>query len=84
MVGAGIELGLWDNWSAKVEYNYMDFKDDTVKLTGTECFQDFTFEKSCNSFSRDHKIDQNIQVIKFGLNYRFGPWGKAPAVMAKY
>jgi outer membrane immunogenic protein len=83
MVGVGLEFGLWDNWSGKVEYNYLDFgKDDPIKLTGTECFTDI-IGKSCTSFDREHKVDQNIQLIKFGLNYRFGI-GKAPPITARY
>jgi outer membrane immunogenic protein len=87
MFGAGVEWGLWDNWSAKIEYNYLDFgKDKSVKLAGSTCISgnDEGFVSECFSTDRDHKIDQNIQIIKFGLNYRFGWFGKAPAVMAKY
>jgi outer membrane immunogenic protein len=84
MFGAGVEWGLWDNWSAKIEYNYLDFSDKTVKLSGTACIHVEEEDPTCGSFQRDHKIDQNIQLIKFGLNYRFGWFGKAPAVMAKY
>jgi outer membrane immunogenic protein len=90
MFGAGVEWGLWDNWSAKIEYNYLDFSDKNVKLAGSLCSEKFVDSESepvvrdCKPFDRTHKIDQDIQLIKFGLNYRFGPWGKAPAVMAKY
>ena len=28
-------------------------------------------------------IDSNISTVKFGINYRFGNYGKSP-VMAKY
>jgi outer membrane immunogenic protein len=84
MIGAGIEFGLWDNWSAKVEYNYLDFGDDKVKLTGTECFTNVFGEQGCNPIDREHKVNQNIQLIKFGLNYRFGRFGKAPAITARY
>jgi outer membrane immunogenic protein len=87
MFGAGVEWGLWDNWSAKIEYNYLDFSDKNVTFNGNVCVEKFSDEgvdSFCKPFSRTHKIDQDIQLIKFGLNYRFGPWGKAPAVMAKY
>jgi outer membrane immunogenic protein len=86
MFGAGVEWGLWDNWSAKIEYNYLDFGNKDVKSTGTVCVSgnDEGFVSECFSADRNHSIDQTIQVIKFGLNYRFGWFGKAPAVMAKY
>jgi outer membrane immunogenic protein len=85
MIGAGLELGLWDNWSAKIEYNYLKFKEKDVTLSGSGCFN--VFDPLCESpvaFDRVHKLDTDIQVIKVGLNYRFGWFGKAPAVMAKY
>ena len=30
MLGVGAEYALWTNWTAKVEYNMMDFGDDFV------------------------------------------------------
>jgi opacity protein-like surface antigen len=29
MLGVGTEYALWNNWSAKVEYNMMDFGNDS-------------------------------------------------------
>jgi outer membrane immunogenic protein len=87
MIGAGVEWGLFDNWSAKIEYNYLDFGDKTVKFNGNACvsFIDSGIEGRCfDGLEREHKVDQNIQLIKFGLNYRFGWFGKAPTVMARY
>jgi outer membrane immunogenic protein len=91
MFGAGMEFGLFDNWSAKIEYNYLDFGDKDVTLSGNVCATAFSEPEAvleahtkCAPISRTHKVDENIQLIKIGLNYRFGPWGKAPAVMAKY
>ena len=34
-VGGGIEWALWNNWSAKAEYNYYDFGTTSVTLVGT-------------------------------------------------
>jgi len=31
-VGTGIEFGLWNHWSAKVEYDYMDFGTKTLLI----------------------------------------------------
>jgi outer membrane immunogenic protein len=91
MFGAGLEWGLFDNWSAKIEYNYLAFGDKDVTLSGNVCATALededppaSFVTKCGSASRTHKIEENIQLIKIGLNYRFGHWGKAPAVMAKY
>ncbi len=56
--GAGVEYALTRNWSAKLEYDFMDF--------GTSRF----------IFGTVVPIDikQNIQTVKFGLNYKFD-WG---------
>jgi outer membrane immunogenic protein len=74
-VGAGYEYAFAAGWSAKIEYNFMDFGKHTSSITGV-----------VGAGGTDPvTIDQNIHVVKIGLNYRFGgdPWGKAP-VVAKY
>jgi len=88
MAGIGLEFGLFDNWSAKIEYDFLGFGSRNVTLNGSataSCegelcqLRDPTF-----AFSRTFSINENIQVIKLGLNYRFN-WGKAPApVVASY
>lgn len=71
MVGVGVEHAFWANWSAKLEYNFMDFGTDRHAQT---CFGTGVI---CNDFD----VDQQIHVVKFGINYRFG--GPAP-VVARY
>jgi outer membrane immunogenic protein len=74
MAGAGVEFGLFGNWSAKVEYNYLDFGSTDVALTGTQ-----TTNGLCTPIcvpittasSNVRSIDTQIHMIKFGLNYRF-------------
>jgi outer membrane immunogenic protein len=63
-VGAGIEYGFTPNWSLKLEYNYMDFGNDSFNLVdpGTGLIFSVT------------DIDQQVHVIKGGINYRFN-WG---------
>jgi len=51
MLGVGAEYALWDNWTAKIEYNMMDFG-------------------SGGPFA-----DNKFNVIKAGINYRFGGAG---------
>jgi outer membrane immunogenic protein len=66
-LGAGVEWALQSNWSAKLEYLYVDLGDGfcsvaTCALPGTHV-----------------KFDENI--VRFGLNYRFGDlWGKSPVI----
>jgi outer membrane immunogenic protein len=63
-VGAGVEYALSTNWSAKVEYNYIDLG---VKNIG---FANPGTPQPTNAFD----INQTMQVVKFGVNYRFD-WG---------
>src|SRR5262249_3944060 len=34
-VGAGLEWAVWENWSVKAEYDYIDFGNRTVAINGT-------------------------------------------------
>jgi outer membrane immunogenic protein len=55
-VGAGVEYAFAPAWSAKLEYNFMDFGTRAVSFApGT---------------STD--IDQQVHAVKFGINYKFG------------
>ena len=79
MFGTGIEYAFWGNWSAKIEYDYIRFKDKDYNFP-------LSFTDSPNSLSLNFNttIKEHIHLVKAGLNYRFD-WGKAPvAVMAKY
>src|SRR5215472_9487074 len=51
MLGIGAEYALWDNWTAKIEYNMMDFGNS-------------------GPFA-----DDKFNVVKAGINYRFGGAG---------
>ena len=68
IVGTGVEWAFASDWSAKAEYNYMDFgsrKVDFASFGGSPVSLD---------------IDQRISVIKAGVNYHFGN----NVVVAKY
>jgi outer membrane immunogenic protein len=66
MVGAGIEYGFAPNWSAKVEYNFLSLNSE-----------DLTFRRiATGAFVENARIDQDLHIVKFGINYRFGGWGR--------
>jgi len=64
MVGAGLEYAFYDNWSAKIEYNYMGFATSNLQFTDPT-----------GSFFLNTSIQQQLHVVKAGINYR---WGWAP------
>src|SRR3977135_129891 len=68
-VGTGIEWAFLDNWSAKVEYDYIDFGRRTVDFAPV------------GPIPVNLDIDQRISQVKVGLNYRFGGMGP---IVAKY
>ena len=74
MVGTGVEWALIDNWSTKIEYDYLGFNSHNVTMAGF-----VPTGEGPHAISRTFNINQNISIIKIGLNYRFN-WGAAPLV----
>jgi outer membrane immunogenic protein len=71
MIGTGVEQSIFGNWSAKIEYNYMDF--------GTHDYLFRTVSVPAapviNGVLDRFDVTQRIHLIKFGVNYRFGYFG---------
>ncbi|MFG1373268.1 outer membrane protein [Xanthobacter oligotrophicus] len=61
-VGAGVEWAFFNNWSAKVEYNYIDLGSNDVT---------FNFVPRENMPAYTSTVDQSVQLVKAGINYRF-------------
>jgi outer membrane immunogenic protein len=64
LVGAGVEWAFASNWSAKIEYDFLGLSSRTFTSTGAVLAGD-TFTTG----------NPNIQMVKFGINYRFGMYG---------
>jgi outer membrane immunogenic protein len=64
LVGAGIEYAFLGNWTAKLEYNYMDLGSKAVTLTTTG-----------GLVVTPANVDLTVQTVKAGINYRFN-WGR--------
>ena len=64
--GAGVEFAVSGNWSAKLEYDYIDLSRRTYDLSAFGL-------PAVN-------VDPSVHLVKLGLNYRFGdtPWMPAP------
>jgi outer membrane immunogenic protein len=88
-LGVGAEGAIADNWSWKIEYLHVDLGRVTTNFaTGPGCYGNggagglICFLIGSGSGTISSRITDDI--VRVGLNYRFG-WGKAPvAVMAKY
>lgn len=70
MVGGGVEHAFGNNWSAKVEYNYMHLGNKTIEFCTV----------AVPTVCLDNQIRQHLHVVKVGINYRWG----AGAVVARY
>ena len=69
VVGAGVEWGFAPNWSAKLEYNHIDFGSTTVGIASSAVATSFV------------RSSETIDLVKAGVNYRFN-WGGP--VVARY
>ena len=79
MAGLGLEQGLTENWSAKIEYDYLDFGTKSLRLSGTGCLASGGLQ-ACGPSTSSFDVRQNAQLLMLGISYRFnnGP------VVAKY
>ena len=59
-VGVGVEWAFWENWSVKLEYDYLDFGSRTVTF----------IDPVLGAAAID--VSQRISEVKLGVNYRFG------------
>jgi outer membrane immunogenic protein len=62
LFGTGVEYAFTPNWSAKIEYNFMDFGKQTYNFPLT----------TAGLTSIPAEIKQQTHIIKAGINYRFG------------
>ena len=69
VAGVGVEWGFAPNWSAKFEYNHIDFGSTNVAILSSV--------SGISNVSSSEKVD----VVKAGVNYRFN-WGSP--VVARY
>ncbi|MGP0090781.1 MAG: outer membrane protein [Xanthobacteraceae bacterium] len=67
-VGTGVEWAVWNNWSAKLEYDYMNFGNQTTTIAGTVLPGIVSFPASFGVQNY-----QQVSELKFGINYKFMP-----------
>jgi len=82
VLGAGIEYAFLGNWSAKLEYDYIQFRTQDVFLPGTITEISPVLGTGTTSLPNSASIRQNLQLVKFGVNYHFSP--SVDVVSARY
>jgi outer membrane immunogenic protein len=70
--GAGVEVAFAPNWSAKVEYLFIDLPQGQRCNLQAACGVDAIRFTGITPASDSIKFTTN--VVRFGVNYRFGPW----------
>jgi outer membrane immunogenic protein len=66
-VGAGVEWAFTEDWSARLEYDYYDFGNQTVTMS-------FTDPAGVDSFTGPMRYRQTAQALKLGVNFRVPGW----------
>jgi len=61
MVGLGVEYAFTDNWTAKLEYNYMDLGNYALN-----------FNEASSTLYLNSNIRERVNLVKVGVNYRIG------------
>jgi outer membrane immunogenic protein len=65
LIGVGFEYALTDNWTAKLEYNYIDYGNTIVNFTDTNC------TPACVTTTPSNAVKEIKQFAKIGVNYKF-------------
>jgi outer membrane immunogenic protein len=82
LAGAGVEYAFLGNWSAKLEYNYLNFRTQNVLLAGTATFNVPPVLVGTIANAQRFAIREEMHLVKFGINYRFN--SLADVISAKY
>jgi outer membrane immunogenic protein len=62
VIGLGVEWGFASNWSAKLEYDHVDFGGSDISVASTASPTTFVH------------TSEKVDIVRAGVNYRFG-WG---------
>ncbi len=78
-VGGGLEWAFANNWTAKLEYDFMDFGSVQEGFTGTTTvggsvltLTPYLFNNTA-AVTANPSVSQSVSEVKFGINYKFGP-----------
>ena len=63
LIGFGLEYGITANWTAKFEYDYLDFP--AKSINASEIYDVST------TYLYTETYGGNAQIVKVGINYKF-------------
>ena len=70
MVGVGFEYAFTNNWTAKIEYDYINLSHRTVTLDPAFVVNPLLTNPPIGPYTVS--LAPNIQMVKVGFNYKFG------------
>lgn len=82
VIGAGAEYALGNNWSAKAEYDYIKMFGQSSSGFGPSTVNTPGLVGTFNNVVAFSKMEQNLQLVKFGVNYHFA--AQSGVVTARY
>jgi opacity protein-like surface antigen len=68
ILGAGVEYGITQNWTARIEYDWVNYGTNTVNTHQTEPANFLSGTPFPYSFS----VNETKSIIKAGVNFKFG------------
>ena len=71
LAGIGAEYAFLGNWSAKLEYNYINFGPQNVTTAGTQTIDAPPTVGSIGNIQPLNDIRQDMHLVKLGINYHF-------------
>ena len=71
LAGIGAEYAFLGNWSAKFEYNYINFGPQNVTTTGVQTINVPPTVGSFANIQPLNDIRQDMHLVKLGINYHF-------------
>jgi opacity protein-like surface antigen len=82
LAGIGVEYAFLGNWSAKLEYNYINIRLQDVVLSGVTAFNIPPALVGTIASSDRFTYRQDLHLVKFGINYHFNSF--VDVISARY
>ena len=71
-VGAGLEWAFAENWTAKVEYLFVDLTQNAVCNHGYSCGYDQAATATLSALNANDVVKLNENIIRVGVNFKWG------------